>query len=402
VTGIPDNEEIKKLKMQRRVFCKATALGISSLLTGSLSDKAYARHRGRLALLPPVTTGNSTEICLNSRASIHSGLTGIPSDQEISNVLWAAGRAPVYGQYRTIYYKDSTGTYTYDPASHTLTYDSGGTTTNGFRITYSSEYDYDSGISYTFALSASVSLWTGTQSQLASCPQGNDIVFGLRSIPVGLTQELVAVSSDQSLPNPTTHGNNMIEQVMANKTGTHRFQPHSCVTRSALSQILWGGYGGTPHVVNSGRGGLTVPSSWAEYYLTDRIYILDHQVNRYGNRIGTDLTTYDHRLELVENQDVRTTVQPIVPELQNAPTYIILCLTQSGINSFYSRLEAGFTAGGIILQASALGLRVNFKTGLSTSEQTAIQSAAHLPAGDIPVIVLGIGKNHEKMKSQNH
>lgn len=389
--------DLVSTRVRRRTFCKATAFGVGSLLGGSIPE-ARAMRKHRFTLLPPVETNNSTEIALNSRASVHSGLNGSPTLQQISNVLWAAGRAPFHGQYRTILFKDATGTYTYDPDSHTLTYDSSGTTGNGFRITYHSENDYDSGISYTYALSASVALWTGTQSQLASCPMGSDIVFGIRSIPKGLTLELVAASSDQSLTNPTTDGDNVFEQVIAKDNGAHRFQPYSSLPRKAISQILWGGYGCTPHTVNGGRAGLTVPSSWAEYNLSDRIYVLDHQVSRYVNRVNGDLTTTDHRLEMVDDSNRRADIRQILPELKNAPAYIILCLTQSGTTEHYSRLEAGFTAGGVILQANALDYRANFKTGLSSSEQTAIQAAAGLPAGDIPVVALAVGKRHERMQ----
>ena len=70
-------------------------------------------------LPPPIVTGNSVEICLNSRYSIHS-LSGTATDQQISNIVWAAGKAPFTGSYRNIYVLTPAGTYLYDPVGHSL------------------------------------------------------------------------------------------------------------------------------------------------------------------------------------------------------------------------------------------------------------------------------------------
>jgi hypothetical protein len=67
----------------------------------------------------PIITGNSVEICMNSRYSEHS-LTGTASNQQIANVLWAAGKAPVTGTYRNIYVATPTGEYSYAPDTHSL------------------------------------------------------------------------------------------------------------------------------------------------------------------------------------------------------------------------------------------------------------------------------------------
>jgi len=379
-----------KSQIKRRTFLKATTCGIGGLLLGGYSKVAQANNRGRVTLVPPIVTGNSTEICLNSRASEHNGLTGTPTDQQVSNVLWAAGRAPYKGNKRNILYRDSTGTYIYDPLTHSLNTYSSTTTNNGFRISYDSENDYDSGVSYTFAFSASVATWQGTQAQLASCPQGSDIVFGIRSVQ-GLRDDLVAVSSDHSLRNPDTDGANLLENVIADVEETKWFNPNRIVNKRELSQILWGGYGCTPHVVNSGRAGLTVASSWALYHLTNRIYVLDYHVSMYSNRIGVDLATKDHRIAHVNNIDARDDIKQILPNLPKATCYILLCLPQAEISKEYSRLEAGFAAGGIILESSALGVGWNFVTDLTAQEQSQIQTAVQIPTNDVPVVVLALG-----------
>lgn len=376
--------------MSRRRFCRAAALGLGGFaVTGYLgSREAWAEQPG--PLLPPVVTGNSTEICMNSRVSRHYGLGGTATDQQISNVLWAAGKAPVTGSYRTIYLKTPNATYIYHPEDHSLEYYSSETVSNAFRINYGRERDFDAGVSYVLALWASVSLWTGTSSQLASCPQMSDLNFGINTVP-GLTSQLVAISSDGSLPNPVTDGQNNLEEVLASLHLRSTLRTDLDLTPQRLSQILWAGYGCSAHMTANGRGGLTVPSWVANYFLTNRIYVVDSRVSRYCNRVGTNLATRDHRLELVQDADVRDAVRQALPDLPHAPCYILLCLTQTGLETWYQRLETGFAAGGILLQADAIGLGCAFKAALSSAEQTALKQITQIPAGDFPHAVVAIG-----------
>jgi hypothetical protein len=376
--------------MTRRRFCKTAALGLGGYALGGylVGRKAKAAQRG--PLLPPIVTGNSTEICLNSRHCRHSGLTGTASEQQISNVLFAAGKAPVTGSYRTIYFKDHTGTYIYHPEDHSLEYYSSGTVTNAFRINYDRERDFDAGVSYVLALWASVSLWTGTSSQVASCPQQSDLNFGINTVN-GLTTQLVAVSSDGSLPNPATDGPDNLEEVLADLRLRDRLRVDLDLTPQRLSQILWAGYGCTPHTTANNRAGLTIPSWVAEYFLTNRIYVVSDRVLRYCNRQGSNLATRDHRIELVQNADVRDALRQALPDLPAAPCYILLCLTESGLGVWYQRLETGFVAGGILLQAGALGLGCAFKSALSPAEQTAVKQITQIPAGDYPHAVVAVG-----------
>jgi hypothetical protein len=375
--------------ISRRRFCKAAALGL-----GGLALNEYLAGRAALAeqagpLLPPIVTGRSMEICMNSRVSRHSGLTGTASDQQISNVLWAAGRAPVVGSYRTITLKTPQATYLYHPEDHSLEYSSSGTVSNAFRLNFERELDFDAGVAYVLALWASVSLWNGTSSQLVNCPQIADLNFGINTCP-GLTTQLVAVSSDGSLPNPATDGSNQLEEVIADLRLRDTFRTDLDITPQRLSQILWAGYGCTPHTA-SGRGGLTVPSWTASYFLTNRIYVVNDRVWRYCNRVGSDLTTRDHRLQLVKNSDVREQLRAALPDLPVAPCYVLLCLTQTGLTTWYHKLETGFVAGGILLQGAGLGLGCAFKAALSSPEQTAVKQIAQLPVGDYPHAIVTVG-----------
>jgi hypothetical protein len=262
--------------------------------------------------------------------------------------------------------------------------------TNAFRIDYDRELDFDAGVSYILALMASVSLWTGTQSQLRSCPQQSDLNFGIGSV-AGLTDELVAVSSDGSLPNPKTDGSDSLERVVSGLALSKKFLRHN-LTLDQLSQTLWAGYGCSAHWTTNNRAGLTVPSWVAEYFLTGRIYVVYDKVWRYCSRKGSDLSTRDHRLELVKGADVREQVRSALPGIPAAPCYILLCLTQSGLSTWYQRLETGFAAGGILLQGAVLGLGCDFRVPLSQAEQQNLQQLTGIPASDFAHAVVALGR----------
>lgn len=375
--------------ISRRRFCQGAALGLGGLAVGYVGSRS-ARAAQRVALVPPIITGRSAEICLNSRKCQHSGLTGTATAQQISNVLFAAGKAPVMGSFRTIKFVDHTGTYIYHPEDHSLEYYSATTVTNAFRIDYDRELDFDAGASAVLAQWASVAFWTGTQNQLASCPQQYDTNFGITSV-AGLNTQLVAVSSNGSLPNPATDGTDHLEEVLAGLQLRDQFRTDLDLTPQRLSQILWAGYGCTPHMTANNRAGLTVPSWVAEYFLTNRIYVVNNKVWRYGNRVGTNLATRDHRLDLVQDADVRGALRQALPDLPAAPCYIVLCLTLTGLNTWYQRLETGMAAGGMLLQSGALGLGCAFEAPLSSPEQTAVRQITQIPTTDYPHAIVAVG-----------
>jgi hypothetical protein len=377
-------------KITRRKFFKSAAAGLGGYALGRCLGRGVAWAEVPGPLPSPIVTGNSPEICFNSRLSYHSGLAGTATDQQISNVLWCAGKAPITGSYRTIYLATPNATYIYHPEDHSLELSSTGTVTNAFRINYDRELDFDAGVSYMLALLASVSLWSGTASQLASCPQISDLNFGIRNV-AGLTTQLVAVSSDSSLPSPQTDGAGKLEQIISGLTLQTKFSTTG-LTPEQLSQLLWAGYGCNPHMTANNRGGLTVPSWMAQYFLTGKIYVVQDRVSRYCNRVGTDLATRDHRLELVQNADVRAGVRQALPGFPDAACYILLCLDQTGLGTWYQKLETGFVAGGILVQAAAGGLGCYFRAALSAQEQAALQQATQIPATDYPHAVVAVGK----------
>jgi hypothetical protein len=359
----------------------------------------------------PIMTENSVEICMNSRYSQHS-LRGTASKQQISNVLWAAGKAPITGTHRNIYVTTHDGTYLYDPNNHSLSHHSNTVTDDGaFAVLYESERDFDTGVSFMPALLASVSLCRSTESQMASCPKGLGypkarLIFGVQSSR-DLTTELTAHCSVPEgepgwLPDPSTTGDNSLEEILANLKYVDNFSQTN-LTLQQISQILWAGYGCTAHTSSNGRAGLTVPSAWANYYLTGKIYLANENgVFRYHNRNpNTNLSTRDHRLEQIDSAsagrsgsrsaDARGRLQTAVEDLPEAPCYIILCLNSSDVTDEYARLETGFVAGNMLMQSTAINLGCHFNAGLTSNEQRDIRTATNIPSSHVPQAIVSIG-----------
>jgi hypothetical protein len=356
---------------------------------------------GTSKLPNPITSGNSVEICLNSRYSEHN-LTGIISTQQIANILSAAGKAPVTGSSRDINASTPNGFYTFDPATGSLKKRAdSGVSGGAFKITGTSNPIFDTGVVYMLAILASVSLWKSSEKAVASCPQNIDLSFGVQSVN-GLSTELVArCSAPQNnpgyLPDPSTTGQNAIETVLANMHYTNQFSQKN-LTLQQISQLLWAGYGCTPHVPFGGRKGLTVPSAVANYYLTGTIYLMNETgVFRYINRNPkTDLTTRDHRLEPVSAGDMRDALQTSVSGLPQAPGYAIICLggqalTNSEPTRMWVELETGFVGAGMLIQASAMGLGCHFETNLTAEQKTSIQKLSGIPSAESPNVIISLG-----------
>jgi nitroreductase len=365
--------------------------------TGPEPAPSIPGEESKMSLPEPILTGQSVEICLNSRYSEHNPV-GTASDQQLGNVLWAAGKAPVTGTYRNIYVATPDGTYLYDPASNSLSLYSEDVADRGaFVMSYDRELAFDAGVSYMPAILASVSLWGSGEPSVANCPMRSKLYFGVQDVR-GLTPELVAYCSlpetDEGwLPDPKTTGDDAIETVLASLKYTDTFS-QTDLTREQISQLLWAGYGCTPHEVAYNRKGVTVPSAIASYYLTGTIYMVNENgVYRYHNRNpDTDLTTRDHRLEQLKAGDMRDNLRSAVNGLSQAPCYIVLCLKSSAAGQEYAQLEAGFVAGNMLMQATALDLGCYFKTKLTSAEQQAIQNACGIPSSHVPQAIVSLGK----------
>ncbi len=392
---------------------KRVMVAVVVLAVGTVVCHAQGIKAGPLP--QPAVTRNSVELCLNSRYSQHS-LRGTASVQQLSNVLWAAGRMPVAGSHRDIYVATSGGTYLYDPNDHSLKWHSNEVNGEGaFAIRYEAELAFDAGTMFMPAMLASVSLSNSTESPMASCPKGagfprTSVFFGVQA-GKGLTSSPAVHSSVPEgqpgwLPDPCSTGDDSLEEVLAHLTYTSSFARTS-LTLPQLSQILWAGYGCTAHTTSNGRAGLTVPSAYANYYLTRSLYIVKEDgVYRYLNRkVITDMATKDHRIERLVTAgdgrgrlpvdplpaDARVGLQSAIAGLPHAPCYVILCLDSANAGQEFAQLEPGFIAGNMLLQASAIGLGCHFKPKLSAAERQAIQSATNIPAPYVPQVIVSIG-----------
>jgi hypothetical protein len=373
------------------------------------------------SLATPVVTKNSVETCLNSRYSQHTLSKTPATAQQISNILWAAGRAPVTGTYRNIYVATPSGTYLYNPVGHSLSrYSDEVVSDGGFAIIYDAERQFDAGVMFMPALLAGVSLVRSTESPVASCPKGIGyprvrLFFGVQGTS-GLTTQLAAHSSVAQgqpgwLPDPSANGDNSLEEVLANLKYVSSFAQTN-LALGQISQILWAGYGCTAHTTSNGRVGLTVPSAYANYYLSRSIYLVNEDgVRRYQNRdASASPSTKDHRLEPLSTTagtgrqrpggetggsqpsgDARLGLQSAVSGLPKAPCYIVLCLDSTNVGQEYAQLEAGFAAGNMLIQASAIGLGCHFKPGLTSAEQKSLQAATGIPAVHIPQAIVCLG-----------
>jgi hypothetical protein len=364
------------------------------------------------SLPPPVIHGNSFEIISNSRYSSHSGFTSSLSDTVLSNVLWAMSRVPSFGgSYREFYVATPSNVYLYDPNGHVLNVHLAGnhrfSANSAFEVGIAVERDEEAGMAVQAGLLAGDAFWSQGGGTVTSCPMAfaanyansnwdpahtiNMVdVFGRMSV-TGLTDSCVAISSDSTLPQPVTDGADTFELLINGLCQDTVFDPAG-LSLSAVSQLLWAGYGVTPHMP-TGKRGLTVPSAVAYYYLTRKVYLVrDVGVDRYNNRLppGTDLSTSDHRLEAVTSGDRRDSLRAACARLPaTAPVYIVICYTDT--TTAWAILETGFVAWQYLMEAEALGLGGCLTAPLSPDERTAIRTALGLPGSEYPIVVFSAG-----------
>ncbi len=364
------------------------------------------------SLPPPVVHGNSFEIISNSRYSAHSGFTSSLSDTVLSNVLWAMSRVPSFGgSYREIYVATPTNVYLYDSVAHALTVHLAGnhrySANSAFEVGIAVERNEEAGLAVQAGLLAGDAFWSPGSGTVTSCPMAyaanyansnwspthtiNMVdVFGRMNV-TGLTDSCVAISSDSTLPRPNTDAADTFEVLISGLGQDSVFDPTG-LPLSDVSQLLWAGYGVTPHMP-IGKRGLTVPSAVAYYYLTRKIYLVDYLgVDRYNNRIppGTNLATSDHRLEVVTSGDRREALRVACPGIPNtAVVYIVVCVSDT--TDPWMLQEPGFAGFQYLMEAHALGLQGHLTAPIAPSERTAIISALGVPSADLPVLIFATG-----------
>jgi hypothetical protein len=399
--------------MNRRDFIKTLLAGGASALFGRIQAQPLTSILTKSRFLPPVQINTfSSEIVMNSRHSYHSGYSGSLTDQILANVLWAASRAPLIGASRTIYVANSDNVYSYDPALHDIILHLAGNhkseSNAAFEVGVASELPEDAGTALHYAQLASVSFWVNTSSQPSCCPKEsartnanntwNPAIniqiancYGLQGTVSGITSQCVAVSSNSSLPDPSTDGTVILENALADLKYGDQFSSND-LTLEQLSQLAWASYGNTPHMTSNNRAGITAASAVANYYLTGMIYIVRPEgVERYHIRLPSgQVTTRDHRIERVTDGDTRPQLRSAIPRIpQTAPAYFVYCTETA---DRWQRIEAGYCAAGALLQATSMNLQGHFTADFTSGEQTAIINALGIPSSHLPLVVFSGGQ----------
>ncbi len=88
---------------------------------------------------------------------------------------------------------------------------------------------------------------------------------------------------------------------------------------------------------------------------------------------------------------MRDALRSSVSELPDAPCYIILSLDADDVDKWYARLEAGFVAGNILLQGSAIGVGCWFTTGLRDDERKSMRDFTGMNVDDMPFAIVSTG-----------
>ncbi len=400
--------------MDRRNFLKLLiAGGAGTLFDRALAQKLFDKNLigNSLALPPPVVNTYSTEICLNSRLSYHSGYSGALSDQILANILWACSKAPLVGANSTIYVARSDNVYRYDPVAHDIIVHRTGNhmseANTAFEVGVASDLAEDAGAALHFGHLAAISFWTSTSNQPSCCPKESGATnansrwnpvrtvqivncYGFMRTVSGITSQLVAQSSNGSLPDPSTNGTVLLENALNNLKYDTQFAATE-LTLQQISQLAWASYGNTPHTA-VGKGAITVASAVANYYMTGRIYIVRSVgVERYHIRLPSgQQNTRDHRIERVTTGDRRSQLRSAVSRLpQSAPNYFVFCAAQA---TRWQLIEAGYCGSSALLQASSIDLQGYFTANFNSSERTAIQNALGIPAADLPLFIFSAGQ----------
>jgi hypothetical protein len=399
--------------MNRRDFIKALLVGAASALFNRIQAHNLPSIFPKSRTLPPVQVNTfSSEIIMNSRKSYHGGYSGNLSDQILANVLWAASKAPMIGASRTIYVARSDNVYYYDPVLHDIVLHLAGNHMSeanvAFEVGVAGDLAEDAGTSLHYAHLAATSFWTNTSSQPFCCPKESARTnanntwspamsiqiancYGLMGTVSGVTSQCVAISSNGSLPNPSTDGPVLLETALDGLHYGNQFLPDE-LSLEQLSQIAWASYGNTPHTTSNNRAGITAASAVANYYLTGRIYIVRPEgVERYHIRQPSGQpTTRDHRIERVTDGDQRPQLRSAVPRIpQTAPAYYVYCAATA---DRWQLIEAGYCAAGALLQATSMDLQGYFTADFTSAEQTAIINTLGIPSADLPLVIFSGGQ----------
>lgn len=185
------------------------------------------------------------------------------------------------------------------------------------------------------------------------------------------------------------------------------------ITKFQLGQLLWAGFGCTPHntysynwygTLNFWGQGKTIPSASA--IPTTSLYVIeDDGIFKYVNwneeesvathslgliRKGDPLKVGEYRngtLTYVRKGDLLQEVNNLLPKLPEASTYILIT-TNGRHPPYFSLMEAGYSALNVVLQAQALNMKSNIVV-ISKDQMGKIQQT--IGVFDVPIAFVPIG-----------
>jgi len=216
-----------------------------------------------------------------------------------------------------------------------------------------------------------------------------------------------------NLPEPLRDGEDSAVECVEGWKPSETFKLKK-VTRSQLGQLLWAGYGCTPHktvryyrfgTLGFWGQGKTIPSAAATY--TTSLYVIEKNgIFKYVNwddaesvsthslgiiRKGDPLNIGEYRdgaWVYTRKEDLLREVQQLVPRLPKASTYIVVASNRR-LTPYFSLMEAGYSVLHILLQTQALGIASNI---IVTSRDQMAQIQRTIGLIDTPIALVPIAR----------
>lgn len=233
----------------------------------------------------------------------------------------------------------------------------------------------------------------GAIAQVGVCILGGESVELTSMIPY-LSAEAPSGFLAGNLPRPLRNGTRPAVECIENRRFSHSFSSEA-PTLEEIGQILWAGFGCTPHTTHSGdtgdpyrRQGKTIPSGNAVYDLV--LYTLTEAGVAIYVNWDFDRSVPTHSLESVRKGMFIPTLLKCLPRVPEASAYIVA----ASLGKFRRKsavMEAGYAGLNISLQAEALGLGCHI-SALTPEETEAIQRGLSLRAPPTVVMSIGYGK----------
>lgn len=230
----------------------------------------------------------------------------------------------------------------------------------------------------------------GSTAQVGVCILGGRGVELTPMIPY-LSEEPPSGFQVGNLPEPLRNSSKPAIECIKNFRFNHSFN-NETLNKREIGQVLWAGFGCTPHTTHSGdtgdpyrRQGKTIPSGNAIYDLV--LYTLTEEgvaayINWDSNR---NMPT--HSLKHLKKERLISELQKLYPDLPKAPLYIIAgSLGKLGRES--AVMEAGYASINIALQTEALGLGCHID---ALSLEKAEEIKERLSLKNSPTAVISIG-----------